>query len=96
MTKCVGFGSDGAANMLGIKGGLVTLLKQDFPSIIGIHCLAHRLELSFRDTISKDKNYEDLITLLLGIYYFYKRSSKQRKALKESFKVKYNILFIEQ
>ena len=39
MTKCVGFGSDGAANMLGIKGGLVTLLKQDFPSIIGIHCL---------------------------------------------------------
>ena len=55
MTKCVGFRYDRAANMLGIKGGLVTLLKQDFPLVIGIYCLAHRLELAYRDTISKGK-----------------------------------------
>ena len=87
MSKCVGFGSDGASNMVGKKSGLVTLLKKDFPAILGVHCLAHRLELALRDTVSKNDNYQKLITLLLGLYYHYKNSAKQRKALKDTFQV---------
>ena len=87
MDKFVGFGSDGAATMTGKRSGLITLLKKDYPAIVGVHCLAHRLELCFRDVFSKDKSYDKLITLLLGIYYFYKRSSKQRKGLQDTFKV---------
>lgn len=30
MKKCVGFGSDGASNMVGVKSGLVTRLKMTF------------------------------------------------------------------
>ncbi len=87
MQKCVGFGSDGAATMVGKRNGLIALLKRDHPSIVGVHCLAHRLELCFRDVFAKNKTYEKLVTLLLGIYYFYKKSSKQRKGLKDTFKV---------
>lgn len=66
---------------MGKKGGLVTLLQKDFPELLACHCLAHRLELSFRDVVKADKKYERLSTLLLGIFYFYKRSPKQRKNL---------------
>lgn len=33
MKKLVGFGSDGAANMMGKKTGLVTLMRNDHPDI---------------------------------------------------------------
>lgn len=58
MTKIVGFGSDGASNMTGTRGGVITLMRRDYPWLIGVHCLAHRLELSFRDVASKNKTYE--------------------------------------
>lgn len=72
---------------MGKKGGLVTLLQKDFPELLACHCLAHRLELSFRDVVKADKKYERLSTLLLGIFYFYKRSPKQRKNLRHTFEV---------
>ncbi|XP_062600058.1 zinc finger protein 862-like [Saccostrea cucullata] len=87
MSKLVGFGSDGAASMMGKKTGLVTLMKHDHPEMIGIHCLAHRLELAFKDIFKGDKLYMQLTTLLLGIYYFYKNSPKQRKCLKRSMEI---------
>ena len=86
MDKFIGFGSDGASNMTGRRTGLISRLKEDY-TIVGVHCLAHRLELSFRDAIKKNAMYDKLLTLLLGIYYFYKRSPLQRKTLKSSFKV---------
>lgn len=84
MGKLVGFGSDGASNMTGVKHGLVTLIKQDYPGVVGIHCLGHRLELAFKDALKKDKTFDKLVTLLLGIYYFFKNSPAQRKKLKKN------------
>lgn len=72
---------------MGKKGGLVTLLRKDTPEIIAVHCHAHKLELAFKDVMKADTMYARLTTLLLGIYYFYKRSHKQRKCLKSTFKV---------
>ncbi|XP_062614641.1 zinc finger protein 862-like [Saccostrea cucullata] len=85
--KFIGFGSDGASNMTGVKNGLVARLKEGHPELIGVHCIAHRLELAFRDVFKKDKMYTQLSTLLLGLFYFYKNSSKQRKSLRECIKV---------
>jgi hypothetical protein len=87
MGKLVGFGSDGAANMMGKKTGLVTLMQHDHPEMISVHCLAHRLELAFKGVFKGDKLYTQLSTLLLGLYYFYKNSPKQRKCLKRSMEV---------
>jgi hypothetical protein len=72
---------------MGKKGGLVTLLKKDVPELQPVHCHAHKLELAFRDVMKMDSMYDRLSTLLLGIYYFYKRSPKQRKCLKDTFQV---------
>ena len=79
--------SDGASNMVGKRNGLVTQLKKAYPWIVNVHCLAHHLELNFKDVISQDMIYQKLVTLLLGIYYFYRNSPKQKKELKSSFEV---------
>ena len=44
LSKLVTMGSDGASVMLGKKSGVLALLKEQ-PSLIGVHCSAHRLEL---------------------------------------------------
>lgn len=64
MNKLVGFGSDGAADMMGKNTGLITLMQNDHPEIIGVNCLAHSLELAFKDVFESDKLYLQLTTLL--------------------------------
>ena len=56
MNKLIGFGSYGASSMTGQKRGMVTQMKNDHPDMIGIHCLAHRLELAFKDVIKGEKS----------------------------------------
>lgn len=81
-------GSDGASNMTGSKSGLSSLLKQRInEEIVNVHCLCHRLELAFRDVVKKFKLYDNLLTLLIGIHYFYKRSNKNKTALMNTIKV---------
>ena len=43
-SRLIAFGSDGASVNLGRKGGVAALLKQTIPHLLGIHCMAHRLE----------------------------------------------------
>lgn len=47
----VALGADGPNAMLGERNGVFALLKQEIPHIIKVHCIAHRLELSFADTL---------------------------------------------
>ena len=42
--------------MLGLRGRVAALLKQDVPHLIAMHCVAHRLELSILDVV-KDVIY---------------------------------------
>lgn len=78
--KLVAMGSDGASNMVGKRSGLATLLRQDInDEIINVHCFAHRLELAFRDVLKKKKLFDKLMTLLIGLYYFYMKSYKNKE-----------------
>ena len=78
-------GSDGASNMVGVRGGLSTLLRQNINhEMVNVHCFAHRLELAFRDVFEKHKLYDKLMTLLIGLHYFYKKQYKNKKGLLES------------
>jgi hypothetical protein len=70
--------------LTGNKSGLAALLRRDRPHLVAIHCLAHRLELSFKDVVAKSKLYKT-ITLLLGLYYLYRKSPKMKKSLTTSF-----------
>ncbi|WAR18858.1 ZN862-like protein, partial [Mya arenaria] len=87
MPKLVGFCADGASNMQGVKSGLAALLKKEWPHLLSTHCLAHRLELSFKDTVKQScpKIYEKVTTLLLGLYYLYRKSPKEKKGLLRAF-----------
>jgi len=66
---------------------LAALLKADHSHLIVFHCLAHRLELGFKDAVKKtsQKVYNRAMTLLLGLYYLYRRSPTQKRALKNSY-----------
>ena len=81
MAKLVGFGSDGASVMTGKKAGVVALLKKQQEELIDVHCLAHRLELSFKSAVNELSLYTKVMTLLMGLYHLYRRSSKLKKAL---------------
>lgn len=45
-SKMVAMGSDGANVMIGKKNGVVALLKKTHPTLINVHCIAHRLALA--------------------------------------------------
>ncbi|XP_062615057.1 zinc finger protein 862-like [Saccostrea cucullata] len=87
--KVIGITTDGASNMMGIRNGVCTLMKTISPDIIPIHCLAHRLELGIKDAVkhTMSKSYDRAMTLLIGLYYFYSKSPKQKKELKSMFEV---------
>lgn len=79
-------GSDGASNMVGTKSRLLALIKKDLNGeFFNVHCLCHRLELAFRDVLKKFKLYDKLMTLLIGLYYFYKKSHNNKKGLLNTF-----------
>ena len=79
--------SDGAFNMVGVKGGLVAMLRQQYnPELVNIHCLAHRLELGFRGYLKKNKLYDKIVTLMIGLHYFYTKSYNNKKSLQSSIK----------
>ena len=46
VTSVFGFGSDGAAVMVGRRSGVATQLKEHNPEIVSLHCGAHRLALA--------------------------------------------------
>ncbi|MCO5575626.1 hypothetical protein L7F22_029428 [Adiantum nelumboides] len=47
----VSFGSDGASVMVGKKGGVAKRLKDAYPFVTSIHCVAHRTNLCASNTI---------------------------------------------
>ena len=76
-------GADGANVMLGEISGVYGLLKQEIPHIIKVHCVAHRLELSFADTLSDVPVLKDVKEMLQGIWKHYHYSAKAVRELKE-------------
>jgi hypothetical protein len=100
--KLAALGSDGAPVMLGKNKGLISLLQgashkvipQEKNQIIGVHCLAHRLELCFKKAVKSIPLACKLDTLLLNLYYFYHNSPLQRNLLGQSFKARDEKLII--
>ncbi len=49
LSLCRGQAFDGAANMQGKRSGLVTRIRDETPSALPVHCLAHSLNLCLQD-----------------------------------------------
>lgn len=79
----VGVNFDGAAVMMGCKGGAAKLLEGSFGThIIPIHCVAHKLELSVLDAVKKDSYLSKFEDTTKSVYRFYHKANNRRRELK--------------
>lgn len=85
--KLVGFASDGAAVMQGVRSGVAARLKEHQPNLTVVHCVAHRLELAIKTAINQSVLYRKLTQFLDNIYHFYHNSTLNRGLLQLTAKV---------
>ena len=72
--------TDGAAVMMGKKGGFAVKLREICPTLINIHCICHRLALACTDTV-KGVNWIKKVELnLQQLWRFFENSAKRTAA----------------
>ena len=77
-----GLNVDGASENTGLHNGLGVLIREINPCLNVVHCFSHRFELSAKDTF-KNTFFAEIETMLLKIFYMYKKSSKRLRELRE-------------
>ncbi|XP_078000900.1 zinc finger protein 862-like [Glandiceps talaboti] len=81
--RLAGFGSDGAAVMVGRKTGVAKQLKQVSSFMIGNHCVAHRLALAVSQAATKIPYVRKFNDTLDSLFRFYEYSPIRMSGLKE-------------
>ena len=78
--KCaVGFAADGASVNFGARQGVAAQLKENgIEWLIGVHCIAHRLELSIKDAAKACQYQQTVDDFMLNVYLYYHQSSVAR------------------
>ncbi|KAK2554058.1 Zinc finger protein 862 [Acropora cervicornis] len=82
-SQTVAFGSDGAPVYVGRLNGIVAKLHVEIPWLLGVHCIAHRLELSVLDALKDEEQLKNVQEMLQGLYKHYHYSPKALRELKE-------------
>ena len=82
-SQTVDFGSDGASVYVGRLNGVVAKLRVEIPWLLGVHCIAHRLELSVLDALKDEEQLSNVQEMLQGLYKHYHYSPKALRELKE-------------
>lgn len=84
--KLVGLGCDGVLNMIGYQNGFIVLFQKEQLFVIVVYCFVYRLELVFKDVLKFNSFYEKVVVILLmGLYYFYYKSTVNRFMFKRCF-----------
>ncbi|XP_033753177.1 zinc finger protein 862-like [Pecten maximus] len=78
-SKLVGCNFDGAAVMMGQKGGVAAKVKERVPHAVAIHCVAHNLELAVLDSVKTVPYLSKFDTTVKNIFLFYYYSPKKRR-----------------
>ena len=55
-SKCKSVSTDGARAMVGVRSGVVALIKQVAPEVVSIHCILHREALVAKKLANEEKN----------------------------------------
>ena len=69
----------------GKKSGLISLFKEENEWVTFIWCFSHRLELALKDSLKDSIELVD--ESLMYLYYFYKKSSKKHRELKDLYQL---------
>ena len=84
--ECVAaFGSDGASVMTGKHTGVAARLKQMQPSLVSIHCVAHRLVLAVTEAADQVSPIKQFKSYLNSFFTYFHRSPKRAGKLQASF-----------
>ncbi len=74
----VATGFDGAANMIGSKSGLCTLIKNNLSSkSIYIHCYCHKLNLALESACTRNEAVLEVINLVKALHSYVEGSAKR-------------------
>ncbi|KAF3836812.1 hypothetical protein F7725_004276, partial [Dissostichus mawsoni] len=83
-THLISIATDGAAVLTGKASGLVVRLKNNFPNVQSVHCLAHRLELSVKDALKEVGGTNQFEIFISHLYSLYNQSTRNSRLLKEA------------
>jgi hypothetical protein len=81
ITNMVGISTDGASVMVGALNGVCNRLAKYAPYLIQTHCIAHRLNLAFKDSEKTFTQMESLNQLVSSIYNYFRSSPTKIKSL---------------
>ena len=85
--QCVAaFGSDSASAMTGKSNGVAARLKQQQPSLVSIHCVAHRLALAVIEAANTVPSVKQFKSHLNSLFTYFHRSPKRGGHLDATFK----------
>ena len=72
--KLAGFGSDGANVMIARHAGVSAKLKESAPSLISVHCAAHKLALAASETATQVTAVNRFKGLINGMFHYLHQS----------------------
>ena len=81
--QIVGFTSDRALVNRGENASVKTLLRETSPWVVFTWCIAHRLELSVKDSLSNEREFKEIDEMSLRLYYLYHKAPKKLRQLRE-------------
>ena len=74
---CANF--DGASVNLGLNGGVIAKLREVIPDVLGLYCVAHKLDLAAHDATKTYKYLEQMESTIKGLCAFYHYSPRCKK-----------------
>ncbi|XP_056091376.1 E3 SUMO-protein ligase KIAA1586-like [Rhinichthys klamathensis goyatoka] len=83
-THLISIATDGAAVLTGKASGLVVRLKERFPNVQSVHCLAHRLELAVKDALKEVAGTNQFEFFISKLYSLYNQSTRNARLLREA------------
>ena len=84
-SKCKSVSTDGVRAMVGVRSGIVVLIKQVAPEVVSIHCILHRKALVAKKLANEEKNCQlaDVICDVIKIVTTIIKKSKSNRAFHE-------------
>jgi hypothetical protein len=77
----IGIDTDNAASLLRTEHGLLKKVRSNLSHVIGVHCVAHRLNLSVLSAVKNGKFFDDTDSTLKKLHKFYQYSPKGLRQL---------------
>lgn len=88
LNKLVGLGTDGAAVMIGCKGGVGVLLKNAGAFyLVQTHCSAHRVSLALSQSAKSIPRIKNIELVLAQLYHFFYDSSVRESVLRQIYEI---------